>query len=184
MAQLRSLLPFVVITGLIYVSRAVPHPPNLTLVTAAALWAFAFIRDRRLAWLAPVLGMFLADLYLGFKGTHFYLYTYGALIVIAELGRRFSPAGKAGARLAKNAFRFGAVTVSGSAMFFVLTNLGVFLIDQLYPVTWAGFIECYVMAIPFWTSQLVADVMFSAVFLLAYRLMGFAHVGASSAARD
>lgn len=184
MAHVRNILPFVILTGLIALSRMVPHPPNLTLVTAAALWSFAFLRDRRLAWLAPVMGMFLADLYHGFRGEHFYVYTYGSLLLIAELGRRFSPAGRAGGGTLDGALRFGTVTVTGSALFFVLTNLGVFLVDRLYPLTWAGFVECYVLAVPFWTSQLVADVLFSALFLLAYRLLGFESAASVRLIRD
>jgi hypothetical protein len=47
-----------------------------------------------------------------------------------------------------------------SLAFFVISNLGVFLVGGLYPMSWSGLVECFVMALPFWRSSLMADLGF------------------------
>ena len=48
-------------------------------------------------------------------------------------------------------------------MFFILTNLGVWAFDTLYPKTIGGLMDCYVMAIPFFGNTLLSSLFYSAV---------------------
>jgi hypothetical protein len=45
----------------------------------------------------------------------------------------------------------------------VLTNFGVWAIDNLYPKTTAGLVDCYVAAIPFFRNMLLGDLLYSAL---------------------
>ena len=45
-------------------------------------------------------------------------------------------------------------------MFFILTNLGVYL-SGYYGYTFESLIECYTLAIPFYTNTLLSTLMFS-----------------------
>jgi uncharacterized membrane protein (DUF441 family) len=64
----------------------------------------------------------------------------------------------------------GAVIASlcGSVVFFVLSNLGVWLVGDLYPLTTSGLISCFVAAIPFFGGTLVGDLMWTVVLSFAY----------------
>ena len=45
----------------------------------------------------------------------------------------------------------------------VLTNFGVWGIDNLCPKTTAGLVDCYVAAIPFFRNMLLGDLLYSAL---------------------
>src|SRR6267378_3322359 len=82
-------------------SRLIPHPPNMTSVTAVALFAGAYFSDRRLAFLVPLTALFLSDSVLGFYGHMEIVYLSFALIVCIGLwlGRDRSVLRIAGAAL-------------------------------------------------------------------------------------
>ena len=47
--------------------------------------------------------------------------------------------------------------MSGSVVFYVVTNLGVWLVGDLYPRTLDGLATCYIAAIPFFRNTLAGD---------------------------
>ena len=56
---------------------------------------------------------------------------------------------------------WGSLLLIGSSlMFFILTNLGVFL-SGYYGYTFESLILCYTMAIPFYTNTIISTIMFS-----------------------
>src|SRR5579863_8797496 len=61
----RTLLALAIIV-LAAVLRIAPHPWNFAPVGAMALFAGALIRDRRLAFLFPLLALFAGDIFIGF----------------------------------------------------------------------------------------------------------------------
>src|ERR1700737_1007078 len=64
-ALLRTILIFAMIVLAAALRRA-PHPWNFTPVGAIALFSGAMVRDRRLAFLFPLLVMFASDAVIGF----------------------------------------------------------------------------------------------------------------------
>jgi hypothetical protein len=76
-------------------SRLIPHPPNMSSVTAVALFGGAYFSDKRLAFLVPLSALFLSDLVLGFYHHMEVVYLSFALIVAIGLWlqwQAFSPA--------------------------------------------------------------------------------------------
>ena len=130
--------------------RLIPHPWNFSPLVALALFSGAYLKSR---WGAAALlaVLFLSDAILGFHVTM--PFTWGAAALVMFLGRRvggaFSPAVFGGA-------------LGGSLVYFFLTNLGVFLLENLYPKTWAGLWECYVMALPFFRNSVAGDLVYTA----------------------
>src|SRR6266487_6226824 len=61
----RTLLALVLIL-LAAALRIAPHPWNFTPVGAMALFSGAVLKDRRLAFLFPLLALFLGDIFIGF----------------------------------------------------------------------------------------------------------------------
>src|SRR5436190_24118177 len=60
---------FILIILLILVSaitRLIPHPFNVTAIGAMVLFSGANIRDRRIAFLLPIVAMFFTDIIIGF----------------------------------------------------------------------------------------------------------------------
>jgi hypothetical protein len=68
--------------------------------------------------------------------------------------------------------------------FFLLSNFAVWAFGTIaYPKNWAGLIECYTKAIPFFRNGIISDVLFSAVFFSIPVLFAMTR-SAESAGRD
>jgi hypothetical protein len=141
-------------------TRLLPHPPNVTAVTAMALFAGAQIADRRLALLVPLVAVFLTDLVLGLHAGMLLVYICVAAMV--GMGALTGPN-----QLAKIA----GASVAGSVLFFLVTNFGVWVQDGLYPLTMSGLADCYVAAIPFFQSALVGDLFFTMALFGGYDVL-------------
>ena len=49
--------------------RIAPHPWNFTPIGATALFSGAVLKDRRFAFLFPMLALFVGDVFIGFQQT-------------------------------------------------------------------------------------------------------------------
>lgn len=139
------------------ISRLIIHLPNFTPIIALALFGGVYLRKRQ-AVILPVLMMVIADLFIGIDAT--FPFTWGSMALIALIGLW----------VRKNK---SFATVAGSSLlspvlFFLVTNFGVWLVQNMYPHTFAGLVECYVMAIPFFGSTLVSTVVYTAVLFGGY----------------
>ena len=142
-------------------SRLLPHPPNFSPVMAMALFSGAALMDRRLALIVPLLAMLLADLILGFHGTMVFVYLAMALVV---LGGRIL--GDKRGLLSLAAAGFG-----GALVFFIVSNAGVWLVQDMYSRDFAGLLACYGAALPFFHNSLIATLLYGGVFFgLEWRL--------------
>lgn len=130
-------------------SRLVPHPPNVTPIAAMALFGGASFASPFVALAVPLSAMVLSDLLLGF-GLHPVMpFVYGGFAVTVWFGR--------GLRARRSPLAIAGAALCGSVVFFVVTNLGVWLVGALYPRTLDGLVACYVAAIPFFRNTLAGD---------------------------
>lgn len=142
-------------------SRLIPHPPNVTSLTAVALFGGAYFSDKRLAFLVPLFALFLSDLLLGFYHHMEVVYLSFALIVAIGLWLQKH----------RTAVPIVGAVAASSVLFFVLTNFGVWAFDALYPKTVEGLIACYVAAIPFFQNTLVGDLLYTAVLFGGFAML-------------
>jgi len=141
--------------------RLIPHYPNFTPVAAIALFGGAHFSKRWLAFAVPLMALFISDLLLGFHGFMVPVYVSFALVVV--LGT-----------LLKDRVRFGNVlgaTITGSLLFFLITNFAVWAGSPFYPQNFAGLLSSYTMAIPFFHAGLLGDLFYSGVFFGGYYLL-------------
>ena len=154
------------------ISRVVMYPHNFSPIIGIAVFAGAVIKDRRLAFALPLFSMFLSDLMFevfkiapGFWGWG-QLIGYGIFALVTAI--------------AFNLKRINIFTVAGYAMlssvvFFLLSNAAYFIFDNpvyhTYPQNSQGLIECYIQALPFFRTGLVADLVYSGVLFGAYFLV-------------
>ncbi len=134
--------------------RLVPHPPNFSPIAAMALFSGAFLPRRALAFVAPFAALVLSDALLGgfYAGMHFVYLSFALTVLIGwALAGRKSP------------LMIGGAAVASSMLFFVLTNLGVWLFSGMYPLTAAGLAACFVAALPFFQNTLAGDLFFTAL---------------------
>ncbi len=148
-----SLLAILAVAG-----RFLPHPPNFTPVGSAALFGGAKL-SRPWNYLLPIGVMLVTDIFLGWHRTMPYVYV--SFIAIVWLGEKF---------LAKNSSlsRVAGLSLAGSLLFYFLTNFGVWVQGDMYPITISGLIHCYVMALPFLKWTLTGDMIYSLGFFSLY----------------
>jgi len=140
-------------------SRLIPHPPNFTPIAAIALFGGAQFSSKRAAFLVPLAGLFLSDLVFGFYGITPVVYGSFALTVCLGFWVRH-----------RSMQRIAFAALASAILFFVLTNFGVWAIDNLYPKTMAGLVDCYVAAIPFLRNMVLGNLLYSALLFGGFAL--------------
>lgn len=142
-------------------SRLAPHPPNAVAMGALAIYAGARL-PRRWALLVPLIAMAASDVWLDGGSLAGFLAlprvasyaTFAAIVAAGALLRR------PGRAIAKVGLGIG-LSLGASTLFFLTTNLAVWLAPQVgyetYAKTLAGLMHCYAQALPFFRNTLAAD---------------------------
>jgi hypothetical protein len=142
-------------------TRLLPHPPNMTSVTALALFGGAYFGSRWLAFAVPLLALLGSDLVLGFYSGMEVQYLGFAVIICIGLALR-----------GRRSFgRVTAAAIASAVCFFVITNFGVWALGTLYPRNLAGLEACFVAAIPFFRNMLVGDLFYTAILFGGFHLL-------------
>lgn len=165
--EIASLLPVAGILVLAALARIIPHTANVTPFFAVAIAAGAWLgRDQlKLAAALAIGSMFLSDLFIGLHWTMPFVYgglAFG-ILVGAFASKYLLTTENRLLRLLKSV----AVVGTGSLGFFIFSNIGVWLVGGIYPMTVDGLISCFVMAIPFFGKSLTSDLFFGSFFLMA-----------------
>jgi hypothetical protein len=152
-------------------SRLIPHPANFAPVGGMALFGAAYFGRRLWAVVIPVAAMWLSDLALNNivysryfdRFVWFYdgsLFTYASFAAIALLGmltlKKVRPA------------RVLLSALSASAIFYLVSNFGVWYSSGMYPPTLAGLEACYVAGLPFLKNTLAGDLFYTATLFGAF----------------
>ena len=145
-------------------SRLIPHPANFAPISAMALFGAAYYDKKYLAFVIPIVAMFLCDLFLNnviyssmFDGfVLFYpgsLFTYLSFIAIAFIG--FGLLKKVGI---KNLI---ISSLLASVTFFLISNFGSWASGLMpYSKDLAGLILCYAEGLPFLKTGLLGDLFY------------------------
>jgi hypothetical protein len=133
--------------------RVIPHPDNFTPTAAIALFS-GVVLPARLAFTVPLLIMMASDLL--FIGLHpLYWLVWISFALVAWIGSSISEK--------EGVLPVGLAAFGGSVLFFVLTNFGVFLFQNMYPKSAAGLVECFTMALPFFRNSLFGDLFYTLI---------------------
>lgn len=154
---------FTIFTGMIVaaaLSRILPHPPNFAPINAIALFAGAYLSDRKaLAFAVPLSAMLLSDAILEILtgwGFHSGMWViYGTMALITALGTHLSSK--------RSWLALAGTTLAASAIFFTVTNFAVWVSSGMYAHTLLGLQTCYIAAIPFFQNSLAGDVFYASV---------------------
>lgn len=137
------------------------HLWNFTPIAAMALFSGAQFRDKKYAFLVPVVAMIITDAIIGFHPGVWDV--YGALLLITAIGFTL-----------RNNIRvvpvIGASLLS-SVIFFFITNFFVWLASGLYPLDWTGFTTCFAAGIPFFGNTVAGDLFYCGALFGGYELL-------------
>ncbi|MGG9964459.1 DUF6580 family putative transport protein [Ferruginibacter sp. SUN106] len=152
-----------VATGLILVAaiaRLLPHPPNFAPIASLAIFGGSVIGNKKYAIILPLGALLLSDILFQLFTTTpgFYdisqSFVYGAFILITFLATRIKKVNTPNILLA---------CVWSAAIFFILSNFGVWLTGQLYAKTFTGLVECYTAALPFYKNEFFGNMQLNSV---------------------
>ncbi len=169
----KRLLYIFVLILLAAITRMIPHPYNFAPLGAMSLFGAAHFANKKLAFLLPLLAFFISDLlvnnilYSGYYNSFViispgYIWTYGAMLLIVLAGIFI---------FKKITFsRIIAGGLSASVIFFIISNLGVWVATPTYPATIQGLVACYIAAIPFFPMAILGDLVYSGILFGTYEL--------------
>ena len=153
-------------------SRIIPHPLNFSSVSALTLFGVAYFQRKHWAILAAFAATLISDLvinqvlYAGryevfYTGFYWQYLSYGLIAV-------------AGILLLKKVsmFRILGASLSASAIFFLVSNLGCWALDStIYTKDFKGLMLCYEAGLPFLQNTITGDLFYSAALFGAYALL-------------
>ena len=153
-------------------SRLLPHPPNFTPIGGLALFGAAYFGRKYWAFIIPIVALWVSNLILdnvvyaqyydGFVwfSNPMVFIAFAAIVVFGLFSlKKVKPVNLLGASL------------GASLIFFLISNLGSWLSYGMYPMNFAGLIECYIAAIPFFPNTLAGDLFFTAVLFGSFEWM-------------
>jgi hypothetical protein len=156
--------------------RLLPHPDNFAPLTALAIFSGSILPRRYGAWVALAAAI-ISDAFIGFYSIM--PIVWACYLIMALASNRW---------LKKPSFLSGfGFTVAASTFFFIVTNLAVWLFGNMYAHTFAGLIQCYALAIPFFRNSLLGDLTYVAslfCFLALVRVLAAPKINKDSYASE
>jgi hypothetical protein len=144
------------------VARLLPHMWNFAPIAGIALFAGVYL-GKRYAILLPIIAMLAGDLFIGFYFWKLMLAVYASLALVGLIGIAI--------KKHKSAETVLAGSIVASVLFFLVTNFVVWKFSPWYAQTWAGLLECYTLALPFFRNTLLGNVFYTGVLFGAYELV-------------
>ena len=155
-------------------SRLIPHMPNFSPLGGIALFGAAHFSKKWLAFLIPLIAVWLSDLILNnviyaqfySEFTWFYpgfYWQYASYLLIALTGTFLF-------RKINTKRVIGGIAAS-SALFFLISNFGVWAGGTMYPPTFSGLLACYAAGIPFLQGTVTGDMVYTASLFGGYYLL-------------
>ncbi len=166
---------FLLLVIIAAVYRIIPGRPfGFAPQWAMAIFAGAVIRDKKWAFIIPVLSMFISDLFYqalylggatnmpGFYEGQWQNYVLFALLVFVGMAIK-----------KLNIIQIGAASVAAPTLYFLASNFLVWAsngttrgLDR--PKTFSGLMQCYTDGIPFFRTSILATFVFSAILFGSY----------------
>ena len=137
--------------SLLIFSRLIPHPPNFTPIISIVILSSILFQTFLITTIVFLLSMFVSDLIIGLYPDM--VFTYITLMIIGILFYYF---------LNKISYRNLVIySFLGSIIFYLITNFFVWINSSMYEHSFNGLIQCYIMAIPFFTNTIISTIFFS-----------------------
>lgn len=169
---------FVLLVIIASLYRVIPNRPGgFAPQIAMALFAGSIIKDKKYSFLLPLLSMFVSDVFyeilfrngltqiVGFYSGQYinYILFVGLTVIGFWVNKN------------KATHIIGGSLVA-TTLFFIASNFLVWLngtgINNLpYAKSWAGVVECYTVALPFYLNSIYATLLFGGILFGAYHLI-------------
>lgn len=151
------MMNFIKISTIIFLilalTRFLPHPPNFTSLITLSFYV-PLIFGRKFI-LSVVLSFAITDIFLGLHST--VLFTWGSVFIIGMISTYFK----------KNLLTRMTGAVTSVVIFFVITNLGILLINP-YDHNVGSLLDTFSLTIPFFLYSMISTIIFSIIIEIIY----------------
>jgi hypothetical protein len=157
-----DVLVFLLLVGIGVAGRWGQPEWCFTPTAAVAIFAGFYFSRAAVAALVPLAALAISDLLLpAHDNLPVMVATYGVMTVPVLLGKWLHTSrGNWNA-----AWRWGICGLVPATLFWLVTNFAVWAFQSDYEKTWAGLVQCYWAAVPFYRWMLAGDVFYLAVLL-------------------
>jgi hypothetical protein len=167
--SVRDFSVFALLVGIGVAGRWGQPDWEFTPTAAAAIFAGCYFSRVAVAALVPLSILGLSDLLLpAYNSLGLLFVKYAAMAVPVLLGRLLATK-RSGWNLA---WRWALCGLAPATLFFVTTNLAVWVFQSDYPKTLAGLAHCYTAGVPFFRSMLAGDLFYLGLLFGCWALAG------------
>lgn len=145
--------------------RFLPHIPNFAPIGAIALFGALYL-PKKYALILPLGAMFISDIFIGFYSWQIMTSVYLGFILTVALGLVI--------RKRKSFSSVLSVTLLSSVLFYLLTNFAVWAFGTMYVHNFAGLMQSYYMALPFFRNSLAGDLFYVGVLVGGFEFVNLA----------
>ena len=153
------------------VSRVLIYPVSFSPLIAMALFGGSVLRDKKLAFVLPLVAIFLSDVLFevfkvapGFYGSAQFI-NYGLLALVTVFGFYLKKI---------SIISVGFFSVASCVVFYLLSNTANFMLSNpvyhTYPQTFGGYINNMIAGLPFLRDSLISTACYATVFFGVYAL--------------
>ncbi len=157
---MKKLINPILFIAIAVVLRLIPHIPNVAPIAAMALFGGVYL-NKKYALIVPLIAMFISDIFLGFHAAM--PMVYGSFFITGLIGLWL--------RNHKSIATVAGASLLSSTIFFLLTNFNFWYAIPLYPKTFSGMMEAYIMALPFFRNTILGDLFYTGVMFGSYELV-------------
>ncbi len=152
-------------------SRMVPHPFNFSPLGAIGVFGAAYFSKKWQAFIIPILATWLSDLFINnviyaqyypsftwfYEGFYWQYISYLVIVLISVFIMK-----------TVNPSRVVLATLSSTAIFFLISNLGCWVGNPVYTQNFSGLMSCYMAGVPFLKGTLLGDLFYSSILFGAF----------------
>jgi len=154
-------------------SRVFLYPESFSPIIGMAIFAGAVIKDKRLAFALPIFSMLLSDVLFEVSGKAPGFWGWGQIVNYALLAIITIGSFNLKWKKVPNVI---AQTVGSTILFFLLSNISVFVFDYFsatpyYAHSFQGLVDCVAAGLPFIRKSLWVDLLFSGALFGIYYLV-------------
>ena len=165
---LRNYLAIALITLVALLGKLIPHLPNFSPMQSMALLGGAYITRKYLAYILPIVLIYVTDFVLNntiyriyypdHEGLVFFsdymLVVLPSILLIVALGQFFLKRFKTEKLI--------LTALAGSVLFFLITNFGAWISPtSIYSKNIAGLLQSYIAGIPFFRASVLSTLLFT-----------------------
>jgi len=151
-----------IISIIALMARFIPHIPNFSPLASVVLFTGVYGQSKKYIIL-PLLALLISDFFLGFYKLEIMLAVYSSLTLVGVIGLWL--------KNNKNILNIVSSTLGSALLFFLITNLAVWSFGSWYSHDLTGLVLCYNLAIPFFKSTLLSNIVYAGLLFGSYELV-------------